>query len=953
MSRSPSVFFGIVCMLAVNFAVSQTESDRAVSVLQSGYQAWGLALEDVESIRVSSFHFSEKSNLHYVYLQQQSSSIDIENAVFNFVFDQKGNLVTYQNRFVSNLSDKIQSVESAISVEQALAVIATDLSVDLGDVSQGTARSASVRDFYRAPNLSRKGISIQKKYQWHQGLLQLCYAIQLDDAQSREIWNYSIDASNGNLLSKSSAKMKCHFGLLPHPPRHHDRALMYPPAALGDNSSYFVYPLTVESPAHGERVFVLDPADPQASRLGWHDVDGSAGPEYSDTRGNNVFAQDDFDADDRAGSRPDGGENLSFNFPISSSFPKQYIDASITNLFYWLNINHDIFHHYGFDEAAGNFQVINYSGQGHANDPVVADAQDGGSRNNATFFTNEDGFPARVEMYLWGPDATDVSLEVTGSISIPGILDAVESAFSSQNKLVRRGSISGKVVQSLDQPGSSLACSAAPISNGDDLKGNIALIDRGTCLFVEKVRNAQALGAIAVIMCNNVAGPPIPMGGNDNGITIPAVMISNSDCELFRQALLAGEDVHVTIDRKSSTEDLDASFDNLIITHEFGHGITLRLTGGSGNVDCLNNQEQMGEGWSDYFGLMLTTDWNTAQPEDPRGIAGYLSGQGSQGRGIRNFPYSTSRRTNPSRYSDIRNFSIPHGVGSVWCSMLWDMTWAIIETDGISTDLYHGTAGNNIALQLVIEALKLQPCNPGFVDARDAILMADQLLYNGKHHFAIWRSFARRGLGAEASQGNINNVLDGQSDFSLPEEFRTEIDVFAARDSLSNIVLNWNSLREIDHRSFRILRSTDEITFSEIKEFAAGALKNTATSYHHADQEVITGQWYYYRLDQVNGLGVVRQMGYDSAFIVPFEKVLIFPNPSKEFFNLKISRDILGPIDIALVTLDGKTVWQQNDNASEYYSNKSVLVRDLPPGTYFVEIRTSDDEQITRRLVLY
>ena len=63
-------------------------------------------------------------------------------------------------------------------------------------------------------------------------------------------------------------------------------------------------------------------------------------------------------------------------------------------------------------------------------------------------------------------------------------------------------------------------------SFGGDATGKIAIIRRGECAFVEKVKNAQDAGAIAVIMLNNVSGEPIPMGGTDSSITIPAVMIS-------------------------------------------------------------------------------------------------------------------------------------------------------------------------------------------------------------------------------------------------------------------------------------------------------------------------------------------------------------------------------------------------------------------------------------------
>lgn len=70
-----------------------------------------------------------------------------------------------------------------------------------------------------------------------------------------------------------------------------------------------------------------------------------------------------------------------------------------------------------------------------------------------------------------------------------------------------------------------------PFANAADVAGKVAVIDRGTCSFAIKVRNAQANGAVGVVVVNNVAGvqdmanaaPPI------TDITIPAVLISNSD----------------------------------------------------------------------------------------------------------------------------------------------------------------------------------------------------------------------------------------------------------------------------------------------------------------------------------------------------------------------------------------------------------------------------------------
>jgi hypothetical protein len=63
--------------------------------------------------------------------------------------------------------------------------------------------------------------------------------------------------------------------------------------------------------------------------------------------------------------------------------------------------------------------------------------------------------------------------------------------------------------------------------------GNVALVRRGTCPFVLKTQNAQAAGASAVVIVNNVAGAPTAPGGTAMGITIPTVMISQVDGELL------------------------------------------------------------------------------------------------------------------------------------------------------------------------------------------------------------------------------------------------------------------------------------------------------------------------------------------------------------------------------------------------------------------------------------
>src|SRR5262249_45037470 len=73
------------------------------------------------------------------------------------------------------------------------------------------------------------------------------------------------------------------------------------------------------------------------------------------------------------------------------------------NLFYVNNLLHDVHYHYGFTEAAGNFQFNNYGRGGLGNDAVQADAQDGGGTNNAHFATPPDGQAPRTQTYPFTP----------------------------------------------------------------------------------------------------------------------------------------------------------------------------------------------------------------------------------------------------------------------------------------------------------------------------------------------------------------------------------------------------------------------------------------------------------------------------------------------------------------------------------------------------------------------
>ena len=69
-----------------------------------------------------------------------------------------------------------------------------------------------------------------------------------------------------------------------------------------------------------------------------------------------------------------------------------------------------------------------------------------------------------------------------------------------------------------------MGCS--PLENAEQMAGNIAVINRGACFFAEKARNAEAAGAVAVIITNNRIEPLVKMSGDFSAVTIPSMMVT-------------------------------------------------------------------------------------------------------------------------------------------------------------------------------------------------------------------------------------------------------------------------------------------------------------------------------------------------------------------------------------------------------------------------------------------
>jgi len=622
--------------------VKSSKSPNVERIKSSEYLQNVLKQGNTSNYKITSEHVSSKSGIRHVYIRQAINGIEVMGTESSLHFDRSGTAIVSHVNFVQNIESTIKNPVQSISAEQAITSVSQKM--NYGSVT-GLQRKSSTNQrrsglVFNGGGVSGADIPVKKMYYYQDGIgATLAWELSIMDKKSSDWFNFIVDVSSGEILTKTNWTSSCNIsGDHTHDHsnenskstnhNHFDNNNIIEKKSTRTNvlvggGTYNVYEMPIESPGHGGRTIVSDPADAIASPYGWHDTDGVSGAESNYSIGNNCDAYDDRTSTvTGTGSgdnseRANGGVALDFDFTIDTNVNNNggSINAAVTNLFYWTNIIHDVTYQYGFDEAAGNFQNNNYGNGGVGGDHVFAEAQDGSGTCNANFSTPTDGGNGRMQMYV----------------------------------------------------------------------------------------------------CNT----------------------------------------------------RDGDIDNGVIVHEFGHGISTRLTGGAGNSGCLTGNEQMGEGWSDFFALVMTMESGDAG-NDSRGIGTWLVGQGPNGPGIRTYPYSTDLAVNPHTYADIGGEAVPHGVGSVWSMILWQMTWDLIDVYGWDADIYNGTGGNNIALAIVMEGLKLQPCGPGFVDGRDAILAADRALYNGANQEIIWGAFTDRGVGASANQGSTASNTDGAETFDLP-----------------------------------------------------------------------------------------------------------------------------------------------------------------------------------------
>lgn len=631
-------------------AVGQDPVEVAKQHLLLNASDFGGVASDFESYQMLSSYQSPHTRVTHVVLQQTVNSLPVEGAFANIAVDNDGRVLAAGASFVTGLSG---SVADVVDVEplDAFVSVASAVGITLPSSPElvQAGGSGQQHTLFSSPGAVRGEVDLKLNYiPSASGGVDLAWRVHFVPEGEVAMYLGYVDAVSGGVVGVMD---------------------------LVRNASYNVFPYPGQSPADvsSSVVFSDDLVDPIASPFGWHDTNGIQGAEYTDTRGNNVFSQggllDGGGGFAPTGPMPDGGEELEFDFPYNeavASNTAENVSAQAVQGFYGINVLHDVYYRYGFNEAAGNYQATNYTGQGQSGDQIILSVAD--------------------------PDAPDDAFYMPSLDGTPGI---------------------------------------------------------------------------------------IVMG-----------------------------DSYATAPSRGTTMDSD------VLIHEHGHAVLERLVGGpnafSAGLDPIQ-MNAMHEGFADFVGLWFSLDGDSL-PSVGEASGEYYTGNPD---GDRRVKYAYDMAVNPHTFDGFNSLIDPdsglpnyqeHQGGEIWASVLYDLTWelmfkyggaqdeTVLQTPAFNPDWYdsciatpgglgngnnttgntgydpinYDTGANNLAMQLILDGAKLTPSGASFTDARDAILAADTALTRGVNHDAIWKVFARRGLGASADDGLVVLSTDVDAAYDFP-----------------------------------------------------------------------------------------------------------------------------------------------------------------------------------------
>jgi extracellular elastinolytic metalloproteinase len=220
----------------------------------------------------------------------------------------------------------------------------------------------------------------------------------------------------------------------------------------------------------------------------------------------------------------------------------------------------------------------------------------------------------------------------------------------------------------------------------------------------------------------------------------------------------------------------DGGLDMGIVGHEYTHAISNRMVGGPDEGLTSEQGGAMGESWSDLVAAEYQFSHGYKNGGNIWAVGVYATG--NKATAIRD--YAINR--NPLNYSDYGFDSTGvevHADGEIWNGTQWEVRQALVNKWNKVKRFHYSRSklqlkcaqgnrdkgvqrpqlcpGNRRWVQLMFDSFLLQQGATSMLDARDAMLAADRMRFNGVNQKVMWAAFARRGMGKGASVPNADS----------------------------------------------------------------------------------------------------------------------------------------------------------------------------------------------------
>ncbi len=186
-------------------------------------------------------------------------------------------------------------------------------------------------------------------------------------------------------------------------------------------------------------------------------------------------------------------------------------------------------------------------------------------------------------------------------------------------------------------------------------------------------------------------------------------------------------------------------------------------------------------------------------------------------------------------------------------------------------------------------------------------------------------------------------------DFPLPVNLET----YQAVRKGSTTLLTWKTQSEQNNQKFVIERGSSATNFAFFKEVAGAGDSSTPLNYTLTDYAPLAGT-NYYRLTQYDNDGKYKVLGVEAVtFELNTEKAIIYPNPARNFVEVKSPTSSGGIVSLNLISLAGKTISTNNYAQAASHESVKLDLTGIPTGTYILWINRgkSNDEKQTLLVV--